>query len=188
MGEIELESKRRAKRNEIRTIILQTIRLTGVLGVALIAPNVLTAMVRTGLILSPRHRELVKRSVDRLYAQGLLKHGNDGLRLTEKGEQTLQNLKRRTFPDKKNQRWDRKWRMLIFDIPEKRSALRAGIRRTLISNGFVRLQNSVWVYPYDCEDWLNLWKADLKVGRELLYLIVDSIEGELHLKRRFKLP
>ncbi len=187
MGTIEKESKQRAKRNQMRKIILETIKVGGILSVAVLAPNVLGAMEKFGFVPGRRQRELIKRSVDRMYLQGLLRHVAGGLRLTEQGEKQLRVLQLKVFKPKMPPRWDTKWRVLIFDIPEQKRKLRDEIRRTLIGNGFIRIQDSVWVYPYDCEDWISLWKAELRVGSELLYLIVDSIEGDSILKRKFKL-
>ena len=78
--------------------------------------------------------------------------------------------------------------MLVFDIPEYRRSLREKIRLTLLNIGFVRLQDSVWIYPYDCEDLVNLLKVDFQVGKDLLYLIVDSIENDRNFRKSFGLP
>jgi DNA-binding transcriptional regulator PaaX len=186
MGILEQESRRRAKRNEIQRIILETFKVAGIMSVALVAPNVISAMEKLGIIPNRRQRELIRRSVDRMYAQGYLKHAQGGLRLTVNGEKKLRALQIRVFHTPKI-RWDGKWRVLIFDIPEKKKKLRDEIRRTLRSNGFLRVQHSVWAYPYDCEDWTSLWKAQLEIGKEILYLVVDTIEGDSILKQRFKL-
>ncbi len=53
--------------------------------------------------------------------------------------------------------------------------------------GFARLQDSVWVYPYDCEDLMALLKADLKIGMAVLYMIVEHIENDKHLRAHFSL-
>jgi len=52
---------------------------------------------------------------------------------------------------------------------------------------FFRLQDSVWVFPYDCEDFMALPKADLRVGRNVLYVIVEKIENDKHLNEHFGL-
>jgi len=49
------------------------------------------------------------------------------------------------------------------------------------------LQDSVWVYPYDCEDFINLMKADFKIGKDLLYVVADKIENDKFLAQHFKL-
>ena len=54
--------------------------------------------------------------------------------------------------------------------------------------GFLRLQDSVWVYPYDCEDFVALLKADLRLGREMLYIIAEKIENDGWLRQEFNLP
>jgi CRISPR-associated endonuclease Cas2 len=76
---------------------------------------------------------------------------------------------------------------LIFDIKEERKGMRDKIRRTLNTIGFIRLQDSVWVYPYDCEDLIMLLKADFKIGKDLVYIIADSIENDKDLRLAFNL-
>ena len=185
MGQREQESKKRAQRHQIQKIVLETIKAAGILSIAVVAPKVLAAMVKIGLIPHKRQNEIVRKSIDRLYEQDLLRHTSQGLTLTRKGEEQLKKFESKSFHPPRYPRWDQKWRVLVFDIPERRRRLRDFMRRTLHGNGFIRLQDSVWVYPYDCEDWVNLWKADLKIGKELLYMIVDSIEGDSVLKRQF---
>ncbi len=65
--------------------------------------------------------------------------------------------------------------------------MRVHLRRTVKSLGFFRLQDSVWVFPYDCEDFVALLKADLRVGKNALYVIVEKIENDKHLKEHFGL-
>ena len=109
------------------------------------------------------------------------------MRLTQQGEDKLIRFELLGYKLKKPKKWDKKWRMLIFDIKEERKRTRDKIRFTLNRIGFLRLQDSVWVYPYDCEDFVTLMKADFKIGRDLLYLIVDTIEGDAKIKNYFKL-
>ena len=167
--------------------MLASVAVAGGISVALVAPGVLGAMGKLGLIPSARQLEIIKRSRSRLVARGLLVYQGNMLRLTAKGEQVLRRLELHDFKLRKPKRWDRKWRILIFDIPEHRKGLRQKIRYTLKAIGFVRLQDSVWAYPYDCEDLVTLLKADFKVGKDLLYLIVDSLEYDKPLKEYFGL-
>lgn len=51
-----------------------------------------------------------------------------------------------------------------------------------------RLQDSVWIYPYDCEDLVALMKADLRIGADVLYMIVERLERDKYLRRHFGLP
>ena len=186
---MEEESTRRARKNELKKIILEAVKLAGIVSVAVVAPNVVGAMVKLGLIRSPRQRDVIERSCVRLARSGLLKRNEAGLlRLTPKGVTALHVLEAHHATLRKPRRWDHKWRVLIFDIPEYRKGLRDKVRRMLQAIGFVLLQESVWAYPYDCEDLITLLKADLHIGKAMLYMIVDSIEGDWSLRKRFALP
>ena len=187
MENLEKNLRKRTRNKNIQKIILKTVEAAGVLAVALLAPNALQALKQVGLLPKPHQREIFNSSRHRLVKTGLLIYENGFLRLTAKGRTKLQQLEHRDYKLVKPKRWDKKWRILIFDIPERQRILRTQIRRTILSVGFMKLQKSVWVYPYDCEDFVNLIKADFKIGKDLLYLIVDSIENDKFIKEYFQL-
>ncbi len=186
MGIQEKESKRRAKKYELQRLILQSVKAAGLLSVALVAPNVVGAMAKLGLIRSPRQQDVIGRSSARLVRSGLLEWNAGKLRLTAKGERKLRELSLREQIAKRPRRWDGKWRVLVFDIPERRKAIRIKLRVTLNGIGFYRLQDSVWVYPFDCEDFVQLLKAGFRVGDDVRYMIVDSIERDERMRAHFK--
>lgn len=187
MGKLEQESLRRSKKGEVEKVILKTIAAVGVLSVAVLAPNALKMLGLKKVSEWGRKKEGIKAARKRLVDKGLLAYKNNYLELTKKGEAKLRQLELHDFKYKKSQKWDGKWRILIFDIPEDNRQLRDKIRTTLQLIGFTKLQQSVWVYPFDCEDLITLLKADFRVGRDLLYLIVDSIENDGWLKNHFNL-
>lgn len=188
MGKLELESKSRTRKKNIQKIILSAVATAGILSVATVAPGVVGAMAKLGIIPTKRQKEIIKRSRQRLIERGLLEYKENFLRLTKDGEAHLRALSVKDFKLAKPKKWDKKWRVLMFDIKESRRELRDKIRRTLRAIGFVRLQYSVWIYPYDCEDLITLLKADFKIGKDLLYMIVDEMEYDLPLRQRFNLP
>ncbi len=172
---------------DVQGIILNTVAVAGVIAVGLLAPNALGAMAKLGLIPRPRQKEILNSSRNRLIKRGLLKYEKGQLRLTKAGEAQLRRLRLLEYRLKKPKYWDKKWRVLIFDIPERRKVTRNRVRAVLSRLGFERLQDSVWVYPYDCEDLLTLLKADFKVGKDMLYMVVDSIEYDDRLRKHFAL-
>jgi CRISPR-associated endonuclease Cas2 len=109
------------------------------------------------------------------------------VRLTQKGKDKLGQLTRGDMVVKKPKRWDKRWRLVIFDIKEHRKYTRDQLRDTLVRLGFLRLQNSVWVFPYDCEDLIVLLKADFEIGKDVLYIIAEKIENDTALKEYFGL-
>lgn len=77
--------------------------------------------------------------------------GNYNIELTEKGKMRAMEyclLRKLEIKDKK---WDGKWRMLIFDIPEKLKKGRNALRWKIKKLGFCELQKSVFVIPYECK-------------------------------------
>ncbi len=180
------DHKRKSKTN-ISRIILTTVGVAGLLAVAVVAPNAVVAMSKLGLLPGKRQRETIETARKRLVRQGLLAYENGFVRLTKKGEEHLRLLELKEYKIKKPKRWDHKWHVLIFDIPERRKRTRELIRLTLQKVGFVHLQDSVWVYPYECEELVALIKADLKIGRAVVYMVVEKIEEDAYLRQHFEL-
>src|SRR3989338_6355511 len=121
MGEIEKAVRVRIRKTKINKAVITTLAVTGGLAVALIAPNVLGALGKLGLINPRQKRQGVEKSLSRLIRFGyvILENGDKGkhVRLTEKGERYAAMLGEGRLVPKKPRRWDKKWRMLIFDIP-----------------------------------------------------------------------
>ncbi|HEY4522380.1 MAG TPA: hypothetical protein VJH91_01960 [Candidatus Paceibacterota bacterium] len=188
MGRQEAESKKRAKKAALKKIILESVQAVGVLGLALTVPNVLGAMGKLGLVPAARQGESIGNARQRMIKQGLLAYVNGGVRLTPKGERELRRLELNDVAEQRPRKWDGKWRVLIFDIPDRRKGLRDRVRQSLKMIGFEKLQGSVWAYPYNCEDVVAMLKVDLRVGYDMQYLIVDSIENDTRLRTLFELP
>jgi len=194
MGNLEQEIKSKDKRKNIQKIILNTVFAAGILGLVVVAPNVLSVIKQ--LEGSFKRKKNLKYSINdsftRLREKGLIEiieiNGKKVARVTKKGESKLDFLDKHNFKLKIPKKWDGRWRIVIFDINEKRSKIRFLLRKTLSQIGFVRLQNSVWLYPYDCEDLISLLKADFKIGKDVLYMIVEKLENDWHLRKTFNLP
>ncbi|MFZ2038415.1 MAG: hypothetical protein WAV11_00535 [Minisyncoccia bacterium] len=187
---IEKEVKKQIRITRIQEAVLMSVAAAGLLSAALLAPNslkLLKVFDIEGKIFK-NAKFSVGRSRKRLIENGLLNYTKEGfLKLTPEGEKVMRKIEVKNYKIEKPRKWDKKWRILIFDIRESRKNIRDRIREILSLIGFVRLQNSVWVYPYDCEDLINLTKADSAIGRELLYIVADRIENEKALLDHFKL-
>ena len=187
MGRTEEKSRKRKSKNDIQKAVLSSIKLAGLLSIALVAPNSVQYLKSLGIVPGKRQKEIMVRSRDRLIQEGFLIYEGKFLKLTEKGLTKLEFLEIKDWKTDKPKKWDKRWRMLIFDIPEKRKSLRDKVRHTLLHIGFLRIQDSVWIYPYDCEDFISLLKADFKIGKDLLYVIVDSLENDKSYRKYFNL-
>lgn len=188
MGKLEKESAVRRRKANVRSYVLGAVAVAGVVGLAVVAPNALILLRAAGIKPHARQEEVIKRSTRELVQKGFLEWKDDRVRLTPRGRHAYEMEQATMRLKNAPRRWDRKWRMFIFDIPERRKKARHMIRQKMLEVGFVRVQDSVWAYPYDCEDFAALLKADLKIGKDLLYLIVDTMEGDTALRTYFKLP
>lgn len=72
-----------------------------------------------------------------------------GILLTAKGAEKVLQIQDKI--EQKQKRKDGKWQMVIFDIPEKKKGLREILRGALQALGYQRLQDSVWICPYEAE-------------------------------------
>lgn len=81
--------------------------------------------------------------------------------------------------------WDKKWRFIIFDIPEKFRGGRDALRDKIKKLGFYELQKSVFVFPYKCEDEINFIIEFFEIRKHVRYGTIDFIDNEVHLKAIF---
>ena len=187
MGKLEQKNRETIRRTEVQQAILATIASVGILSVALIAPPVIGALAKLGILPSSRKSEVIKSAASRLKNKGLLKFENGHYILTASGEKILKRWQLADYKLTKPKKWDKKWRVVIFDIPERKKSVRDKIRQIFVEAGFRRLQDSVWIYPYDCEDVIGLLKTEFGIGRDLLYVIADQIENDKYLRQEFNL-
>lgn len=189
MGEIEREIKTRIRRTKLNKAVVGVLAAAGIVAVALVAPNAVGALGKIGFL--PQRKHQAKLALRRMIAAGYVrleyKNGLAYVRLTSRGERLAAEMRLGSVVPKKTRSWDGKWRLVIFDIPERRRAVRARVRETLRMFEFYRLQDSVWIFPYDCEDLILLLKADLRVGKDILYIVADALENDKYLRAHFKL-
>lgn len=131
----------------------------------------------------------IKNTINRLVKNGYLAETRRGKKqyylLTVRGERRLEKGILRTYSfDKK---WDGKWRVIIFDIKETNRKTRNLLRNELMAQSFIKLQNSVWVFPYECYEYVNLLKNSFSLYKSTLYMVAETLENEDWLKQRFNL-
>jgi len=98
-----------------------------------------------------RNKRQFAQFINHLKKQEYIKIANlkekRGILLTSKGKKKILKVKYKLL-DKKRRK-DKKWIMIMYDIPEKEKRERALLRETLQSLGYQRLQKSIWVCPYE---------------------------------------
>ena len=192
MGIVEAEAKKIRRRDNIQKALLTTLLIGGMIMVGA-APRINILKLLGNKKRNPyRFKHQVNDALMRLASKGfvvfIIKNGRKLASITPEGQRVLALEEQKTALQlKKKKRWDKRWRVVIFDIPEYRRGTRDKLRLTMRTAGFYRLQDSVWLYPYDCEDFMALVKADLKIGNAILYMVVEKIENDQKIKTHFSL-
>jgi len=88
---------------------------------------------------------------------------------------------------KKPKKWDGKWRIVLFDIPEWRKKDRDAFRLHLKHLEFYEFQKSVFVHPYDCRNEIDYIIETLNIREHVRFIVADTLDNELHLKQHFRL-
>lgn len=185
------------KHGELRQVVLSAIGL-GVLlgGTFLVTPNfpiVFTSIV--GLI-----QELTKKKIPQSKIRRVLKNleKKEVINLEQKDGEVYVRLKSGFTPiilkyslqpllelKKKKKKWNGKWFMVFFDVPESQRLKRDYLRKFLIDIGFYPYQKSVYIFPYECEKEIALIKKIVEGAKYISYVIAEKIENEQTIKTYF---
>ena len=181
MGNSEIDYKK---------IILLTIATVGILSVAVVAPNALQ-LLKPFLDKKNKKYDLksylnqkTKKLVENGFLEIKIENNKQLVVLTKRGERALLLYQNK---ENKKQKWDKKWRVVIFDVWEKSRRKRDLLRNEIKDFGFIQLQRSVWIYPYECGNFIELLKADLSFGKNIRYMVVENLDYDEGLRKYFKL-
>ncbi|OIO33153.1 MAG: CRISPR-associated endonuclease Cas2 [Candidatus Yonathbacteria bacterium CG_4_10_14_3_um_filter_47_65] len=184
------QEKQSLKRIPIEKMVLGVVGAVGVIALVLVAPGIGPMFRLFGVQKKKYPSRYINSAIGRLKEKGYIvfekKGGKKFIRLTKKGEVEFIKYHQGKVLPSPPKKWDKRWRIIIFDIPEKKRSLRDKVRENIAAFGFVRLQNSVWVYPYDCEELIIMLKAEYKIGKDLLYIVAEKIEYDQMLKKQFQ--
>src|SRR4030042_4453565 len=148
------------RKEEIFKIILKGLLLAGGIAVASTSPY-FVSRVLPKIIKYARYQKKQKEIEKKKFYDAFYKLKNQGLiemqyrgkqlyiSLTEEGREKVGKYQIDDLQIKKPLRWDKKWRVLIFDIDEKNKMKREALRGKLKELGLFQLQKSVWICPYD---------------------------------------
>ncbi len=136
-----------------------------------------------------RVTDALKRLHARRYVKSEVRDGKIYFVVTERGKKRLRefDFESLTLPHEKGQ-WDKKWRVVIFDIAEDKKKSRTAFQKKLITLGFFQLQKSVLVYPYPCEDEIDFLADFLDIYRSYYFFETSAMgRAEVKLRKHFGL-
>ncbi|MEK7117894.1 MAG: hypothetical protein AAB861_03935 [Patescibacteria group bacterium] len=138
------------------------------------------------------NKQALERAIYALYRSKLIRErenpdGSLTMVLTDKGKKKALTFNIDNMEIKKPKVWDKKWRMVVFDIPEKKRAARDVLRETLKRLGFYEFQKSVLVHPYPCQDEIDYIIEYFDIRPWVRIVTAVSLDNELHLRKIFNL-
>ena len=108
--------------------------------------------------------------------------------LTEEGKKKAGMFQIDSLQISTPKRWDRQWRILIFDVIEMKKAHREALRGKLKQLDFYPLQKSVWVHPFDCRAEIDILRDFFGLSKqEMCLIIARDIEDDHRVREHFKL-
>lgn len=137
-------------------------------------------------------KQYLRRLVDEFYNDRLIdwQEKSDGsvkVVLTEEGKRRALEFNIDNIKIKKPAEWDKKWRVVFFDIPEKRRNARDALRDKLKELGFYELQKSVFIYPFVCKDEIDFLIEFFDIRPFVYYADMTNPTNEAKLKLHFDL-
>lgn len=108
-------------------------------------------------------------------------HGKSYVQLTSHGRVALDEDKVWDLQVAIPRRWDKKWRLVMFDFPAQHEKARHSFRIKLEDLGFKLYQRSVFIYPYECHQEVHTVAQWFGVDEHVRYIVAT----EIHDMRRF---
>jgi DNA-binding transcriptional regulator PaaX len=110
------------------------------------------------------------------------------IHLTEEGKKLDGWMQIDALKIKRPKRWDGRWRLVIFDISQLKKFYREAFRGKLKELSFYPLQKSVWIYPFDCRDEIELLRDFFGLSEKEVRLITcEGIGKDDWLKKLFSI-
>lgn len=167
------------KTKEAINFTLKLLGVAGLAGITIVAPN---ALVGLDIVLRKNAKKIPNRQnlLNELKRQGLvhISQFDDevSFTLTPAGIHRLQEHLIDELEIPRPAKWDKKWRMVTFDVPVKYSRQRSLFTQQLQGLGFFMLQRSLWVYPSPCFEQIEQIAGHYNVLRYCALFEVSKLD------------
>ena len=183
------------KKGDIERKILDHLLISGAVILALQHPANMSRFLRRLPRDLRRYKETqLRRALHRLKKQSRIEYikesdNNMTIKITKGGRDFLRKMDFDNLTLERTENWDKKWRLVIFDIPEKKKPAREVLREKLKDLGMKKLQHSIWITPFPCEKEINLIKTVFNLSDYWVDVIITENIGakEYQMRKHFDL-
>lgn len=149
----------------------------------------------TGILSAQRTGNSYYTALARLKSRGQIVRVDGKYELTPRGEYAALKafirkefvLQERSAEEPKIQKWDGKWRLVLFDVPESKRPLRDYLRSVLRRVGCYPLMRSLWVHPHKLPLYIQHLLEDPTYRKYAKMMTTSDIDYDEDLRKRFKL-
>ncbi|MBU2036597.1 hypothetical protein KJ866_00075 [Patescibacteria group bacterium] len=180
-------------------IILAAVFISGAIALSIAAPNIFSGLggLRKSFFKNKKSKikksdwQKIRMNLYNLKNNKLIKWSESGdkiiLKITPKGRRLFIKKRMRDLKIKKQQKWDRLWRIVMFDIPNNLGIKRDIFRQKLKNLGFYQFQKSAYIIPYPCQQELEATLEYYNLYDYVTYIEATHISGEQKCQRYFGL-
>lgn len=172
--------------------ILQLLAIGGVCTAVMVTPKIFTLVAAAQKYKKYLPKEGTQKRLSYLKQKGYVDFEKIDdityrIKITDQGLALVLNDAFRLDKMYKNIKWDGRWRVVFFDIPEKHKPARDSFRLKLIDMGFRKIQDSVFVCPYPCEKEIIFLVGMYNLSSYVCFMEADHIINDDNIKKYFKL-
>jgi RNA-binding protein YhbY len=129
-----------------------------------------------------KNKESIRQSLRRLNRQGIVKKRGANFMLTKQGREMIEKIISRERILKK--KWDKKYRLVIFDIPEKKRGARNWLRSELYMIEYSQLQMSVFIGKHPLPEDIIKDIEHHGIGKYVNYLLVKNVYDKKRINKK----
>lgn len=179
-------------KSEIAKDILLGLFLTGAVCIAATSPYFIQNMIRGIKNLRKYKNQKIYDAFYKLKKRGFIniqyRNGQIYISLTKEGRKKAGWLQINSLKIKKPKKWDKKWRLIAFDISQPKLIYREALRGKLKELGFYKFQKSIWIHPYNCKDEIGLLKRFFGFSdNEVRFILAEKIGDDKKAREIFKI-
>lgn len=177
-------------KGEVAKVILTTMLTAGTFVMILALPN-LAQLLKYVDLEDGKVKLKIRRSATTLKRRGFIKIEKRGeeiyVALTEKGKKEALLHTLQLGKSNKHKKWDGKWRIIMFDIPENKGAARRALNKVLKDINCFPYQKSVFVTPFECKKEIDFLGNYFGIRKYLSLITAYEIENESSIKKHFNM-
>lgn len=135
------------------------------------------------------HRKTLLYAIHSLYRAGLanIEEVQDGFTRVTVTDEGRVVSKEKELGGLQPKEWDKKWRLVFFDIPEEKKKQRDAFRYQLQKAGFMEFQRSAFIYPHSCFREIERIAGELNLDEHIVMVTAETLSNEFKFKKHFGL-